>query len=196
MGKHYLSIRLRYKLEALYDLFRYDFPRFIKNIWRFRKQMWEYRPWDYGYTMDNLRQSLYLMSEYIDKRGLEVDESRRKKVYYMKRCIHLIDLLAQDDFHKQAEINLGKKLVIRPFRLEPIEGSTSKMLEFDDEPGDAENNWAIWIEASRLQKETWYELFDILKGEVHNYDVFTKPELKEKAYEDYQNGKGIMNWWD
>ena len=94
--------------------------------------MWEYRPWDYGYTMDNLRQSLYLMSEYIDKRGLEVDESRRKKVYYMKRCIHLIDLLAQDDFDKQAEINLGKKLVIRPFRLEPIEGSTSKMLEFDD----------------------------------------------------------------
>lgn len=158
--------------------------------------MWEYRPWDYGYTMDNLRQSLYLMSEYIDKRGLEVDESRRKKVYYMKRCIHLIDLLAQDDFHKQAEINLGKKLVIRPFRLEPIEGSTSKMLEFDDEPGDVENNWAIWIEASRLQKETWYELFDIFKGEVHNYDVFTKPELKEKAYEDYQNGKGIMNWWD
>jgi hypothetical protein len=158
--------------------------------------MWEYRPWDYGYTMDNLRQSLYLMSEYIDKRGLEVDESRRKKVYYMKRCIHLIDLLAQDDFDKQAEINLGKKLVVRPFRLEPIEGSTSKRLEFDDEPGDAENNLAIWIEASRLQKETWYELFDILKGEVHNYDVFTKPELKEKAYEDYQNGKGIMNWWD
>ena len=158
--------------------------------------MWEYRPWDYGYTMDNLRQSLYLMSEYIDKRGLEVDESRRKKVYYMKRCIHLIDLLAQDDFHKQAEINLGKKLVIRPFRLEPIEGSTSKRAVSDDEPGDAENNWAIWIEASRLQKETWYELFDILKGEVHNYDVFTKPELKEKAYEDYQNGKGIMNWWD
>lgn len=136
------------------------------------------------------------MSEFIDQRGLEIDETRRKKVYYMRRCIHLIDLLAKDEFDQQAEINLGKKLILRPFRLEPIEGSTSKELIFDDKPGDAEINWTIFVEAARLEKEAWCELFDILKGEVHNYDVFTKLELKEKAYEDYQNGKGIMNWWD
>lgn len=136
------------------------------------------------------------MSEFIDKRGLEIDETRRKKVYYMRRCIYLIDLLAKDEFDQQAEINLDKKLAIRPFTLEPIEGSTSKRVVFDDQPGDDENNWAIWIESARLQKEAWHELFDILKGEVYNYDVFTRPELKEKSYEEYHTGKGIMNWWD
>lgn len=38
---------MKYKLQRIYDTFRYDIPRFLKNIWLFRKCLWNHYSFDY-----------------------------------------------------------------------------------------------------------------------------------------------------
>ena len=66
--------------QKIYDLFRYDIPRFVKNFWRFRKNLWNFRWYDYSYTLSMLRTSLQIMADNVETKGYEVDVSRLKKV--------------------------------------------------------------------------------------------------------------------
>jgi len=197
MGKNKLLLRLRYKLDWLYDTVRYDIPRFIRNLWTFRKALYEFRWYDYHGTLLMLKTCVDIKAHKTEHHGLEINETRRKKVYYMKRVAYLLDQILQDDFATLAENRLGRKLIFKEWRFEPIEGSTSTRLVVEDQSeSEHQHNMEIYTEASRIEREMWTEVFDILKGDIYTYDLVNNPKFKSKMYEEIHNGKGLINWWD
>jgi hypothetical protein len=44
-----------------WNLFRYDIPRFVKNVWKFRKELFDHRDWDYMYSLKMLKRNLELL---------------------------------------------------------------------------------------------------------------------------------------
>ena len=68
------------KLWKVWSAIRYDIPLFFKNIWRFRKELYNHQWWDYRFTLEMLYRSLSIMVVKLEKDGIEVDSSRMKKV--------------------------------------------------------------------------------------------------------------------
>ena len=190
--------RIKWRFKDAWDLIRYDIPYFFKNLWRFRKEMWNYRDWDYHHALSMLRASLFHLCEYIDKKGLEIDESRKKKVYYMKRSIYLIDIILKDDFIELAEKRLGYELSHFSLEFEPIEkeGETFYSLKETRSPEEVAKDRKLFDESSKIEKEIWLELFEILQGNHFKADFLTDSSLKGKSYEEFMDGKGLINWWD
>jgi len=194
-----LTKRIKWRLIDLWETFRYDIPYFFKNLWRFRKEMWKFRPWNYHFNIKMWRASLFELCEYIDKEGFEIDETRRKKVYYMRRAIHLMDLIISDDFSEIAEKRLGFKYEFSPIEFElHIDENEEKYftLKENENKEAREKNRKLFQEEVIIEKEVWLELFEILQGNHFKADFYTDSLLKGKSYEEFMDGKGIINWWD
>jgi hypothetical protein len=190
--------KIKWRFENAWELIYYDLPYFFKNLWRFRKEIWEYRDWDYNFTLKMWRASLFHLCEYIDKKGLEIDDTRIKKVYYMKRALFLMDCIINDNFVESAEKELGYELSPAFFEFEPTKrnGETWYTLINNKTPEEKEKDRNIYDRAALIEKETWGELMDILKGNHFKADFLTKPWLKGQSYEEFMDGKGMINWWD
>ena len=39
-------------IYKFYEFFRYKIPMFFKNVWFFRKELWQFRPWDYTFNFN------------------------------------------------------------------------------------------------------------------------------------------------
>jgi len=78
------------KVYKFYALFRYDIAHFIKNIWRFRKELWSHNWWDYRFTLNMLERSLTIMESGMSTKGMEVTETREPKVKSMRRALKLL----------------------------------------------------------------------------------------------------------
>lgn len=191
--------RIKWRLNDVWEIFRYDIPYFFKNLWLFRKEMWRFRPWDYHFNIRIWRASLFELCEYIDKEGLEIDETRRKKVYYMRRAIHLMDLIISDDFSEIAEKRLGFKYEFSPIEFEPHtdeKGEKYFTLKNYESEEIRDKNRKLFQEEVIIEKEVWLELFEIFQGNYFKADFYINPSLKDKSYEELMDGKGIINWWD
>jgi hypothetical protein len=49
-----------------YELFRYDLPRFFKNIWKFRKGLWNHYWFDHHGTLKLLKIALIDISNNVE----------------------------------------------------------------------------------------------------------------------------------
>ena len=78
-------------LYKTYAVFRYKIPMFIENLWFFRKELWEFRSWDYSYNLSLLKRSLEKTCHTLEFYGMEVEYSRMKKVNKIKRAIQIIE---------------------------------------------------------------------------------------------------------
>jgi len=194
-----LTERIKWRLKDAWEIFRYDIPHFFKNLWRFRKEIWKFRPWDYNFNIRMWRASLFELCEYIDKKGLEIDETRRKKVYYMRRAIYLMDLIISGDFAEIAEQRLGFKYEIYPMEFEPYVGEDGEeyfTLKNNESDEVREKNRKLFQEESLIEKEVWLELFETFQGNHFKANFYIDSSLKGKSYEEFMDGKGIINWWD
>ncbi len=180
------------------DWIRYDIPNFFKNIWIFRKELTNYHPWDYSHSLCLLRKSLIASCNHLEFKGQENNETRLKKVYYMRRCIYLLDCIINDLFSDIAEKSLRLNHSSGGFEFKEIVYDNEKCYEMIDLRNDQEKNDddKIRIESLRIEKESWEELFDILKGDNFDHDFYVDPTLKGKSYEEIQTGRGLINWWD
>ncbi len=168
--------RIRWRLNDAWILFRYKIPYFFKNLWRFRKEMWEFRPWDYNFNIKMWRTSLFELCEYIDKKGLEANETRRKKVYYMRRAIHLMDLIISNNFSEIAEKRLEYKYEFSHPELESyIDKNGKKYFTIKNYENDEvrRKNRKLFEEEIMIERETWLELFEILKGNHFRANFYT-----------------------
>ncbi len=185
---------MKYKFLKIWDFFRWDLPRFFKNIWRFRKELTHFGGWDWHHTLSILKKSLQIQERSMSKNSNEVSETLNLKLYYMRRSIYLIDCILEEKFREMAETKLGTKTIFKEFKFETTEGSDSKMLVWEDETDEErEINEKIFYEAAKIEKEVWSELFDILKGDVYPIDIYTK--FNDKSYEEFTNGRGLNTWW-
>ena len=94
-----------------YELFRYDLPRFFKNVWTFRKALWNHYWFDHHGTLMFLETGLTHISDTVEKYGMEIDETRLKKVTAMRRAVQLIKNYNEDNYidMRSEERRVGKE---------------------------------------------------------------------------------------
>ena len=173
-----------------YELFRYDLPRFFKNIWTFRKALWNHYWFDHHGTLKFLEIGLTNISDTVEKYGHEVDESRLKKVAAMRRAIELIKNYNEDNYIDMSEKELGE-LMIHDWEFEdvPDKPGFSQLVDNDTDE-ERVHNRKVFDRAREIEKQEWDELFVILKGQ--DYTKFDEKIDWDKQFD----GSGIKGWWD
>lgn len=180
-----------------YHFFRYDVGRFFSNIYRFRKELWNFYPWDYVYNLRLLKRSLELTKKSIE-RGHEVEDSRMKKVAKIQRTIEILDNICEDKFIELAEKELGKQLILSSWN--PVKSEEEDLWEIEEDPENVrEWNSEILKRSRELQKSEWKELWEILKGKDYQELGEHNQENHEeywKSYEEWFDGSDMRGWWD
>ena len=177
----------------LWDLFRYDIPRFFRNLWLFRKNLWNHT-WYNGDSsvLPWVKTAVDDMAWRIEKHGHEIEESRMKKVVKMRRLSYLIDVCVKDEFIDEAEKELGFKYVYYPFEFEEVLGNDKVYtLKQNETPEDKENNSKLLNRSHEIQKEYWEELCAIIKGP--DYDVM---RASDEDWDKLYDGSDLRAWWD
>ena len=177
----------------LWDLFRYDIPRFFRNLWLFRKNLWNHT-WYNGDSsvLPWVKTAVDDMAWRIEKYGHEVDESRMKKVAKMRRLSYLIDVCVKDEFIDEAEKELGFKYVYYPFEFEEVLGNDKVYtLKQNETPEDKENNSKLLNRSHEIQKEYWEEICAIIKGP--DYDAM---RASDEDWDKLYDGSDLRAWWD
>lgn len=182
---------------GIWNFIRYDLLRGLKNFWFFRKEIWSFRPWDYTYQLDLLKRSLEPLADCIEK-GMEIDETRLKKVDAIRRSITILENIIKDQYIDLAEKERGTEVNVDHM--------------FEEEPEDiSRKNRDIFDLAQKMEEEEWIELFHLLRGQDHEdykslmKKIKSKEETKEPLDEwelqnDHWNkwfdGSGMKGWWD
>lgn len=162
---------------------RYDIPLFFKNIWRFRKELYNHQWWDYRFTLEMLYRSLSIMVEKLETDGIEEDGSRGRKVQKIKRALELLKHKLDDDYIERAEGELGE-LSRNPIEFEPVEGKEGLYSMVDnDTPAQRKHARKVYKRAHDMEEKEWSELWNIFKG--------TKFTTMEKF-----DGSDLRGWWD
>ena len=170
------------KLWKVWEFIKRTIPRFFKNIWRFRKELAQHEWWDYRYTLEILYRSLVIMESKMHD-GMEIRETRDKKVAKMQRAIQLIKHKLDDDFTERIEAELGE-LILHDWEFEELENGNHRVID-NDTPAERKHNRRIFKEAHKLEDKEWIELWNILKGTKYS-----------KTWGDTFDGTDMRGWWD
>jgi len=201
-------------LEKIVDFFWYDtklwkvkdaltigIPNFFKNIWRFRKELYQHQWWDYTFTLQMLHRSLSIMVVKLEKDGIEINSSRLKKVAKIHRAIQILKSKIDGDYIERAEVEFGE-LSDRSLEFEPIENSTSFRMVDNDTPAEKEHRDKIYAYANKIEEQEWKELWQIFEGQdikqyAHLLKLKTKEEQKNNdIWGEWFDGSGMRSWWD
>jgi hypothetical protein len=191
-----------------YSFLRWDMWSFFSNIWKFRKELYQHRWWDYHFTLQMLYRSIAIMEKGMHN-GLEIRQNRDKKIQKMQRLMELLDNKINDNYTELAEKELGYELVMRGFEFEEIDRADEngeKLYQLVDNETDEEKelNRKIFDKARELEEVQWDEIWEILKGKKYGdgseqlLDVIQKKSTtdREKDWNDWFDGTGLRGWWD
>lgn len=166
-----------------YSTIRKDIPHFIKNVWRFRKELYKHDWWDYRFTLDMLERSLSIMEAQMSIKGMEVSETREPKILKMKRVLELLKNNREDNFIDRAEAELGE-LRLSDWLFEESEDGLHSLKDTETAKDKAHNR-RIFKRAVKIEQDEWNELWDILKGTKNS-----------KKYDSNYDGSDMRGWWD
>lgn len=169
-------------IEPIYNFFRYKLPYFIRNIWFFRKELYEFRSWDYTYNLQFLKRTLERTLICLEN-GNEVEESRLVKVNKIKRAVELLNNKITDNYIEQSEKILDFKLAHKFHWNELANGNFEMIDELSVE--QKQKNMDIYELSQKIEEEQWEELWSIIKGsdEIVLVD-------NEEVYD-----TGMRGWW-
>lgn len=183
---------------------RYDMPNFIKNIWLFKKALWNHHWWDHHGSLVFLRISLLNMATNLETKGNEDSVPRLKKVVAIRRAAELIDNYNNDRYLELAEAELGQIISRGSLDFRPCEDHPGYFELVDHlTPADNRHNRKIYNRASQLANTQWKELWQILEGQnIKDYSrKLSKLSTVEKSsdtgiWQEWFNGSGMKGWWD
>jgi hypothetical protein len=170
-------------LWKVWAAIRYDIPLFFKNVWRFRKELYNHQWWDYRFHLEMMYRSLSIMEKGMSEKGIEVTETRDVKVQKMRRALELLKHKLDDDYIQRAELELGE-INRSEFDFEPVEGKEGfyRMID-NDTPAEKKHARNVYKRARVIEETEWKELWDIYKGK------------KFTTWEKY-DGSDLRGWWD
>jgi hypothetical protein len=173
------------KLWKAWEFITRGLPNFFKNIWRFRKELYNHQWWDYHFTLEMLYRSLTIMVNKLELEGIEEDDSRMKKVGKIYRTLELIKHKLDDDYVNRAEMELGE-ISYRPIRFEPVAGSEGLYSMVDDDtPAERKHTSKVFKRAKEIEEVEWKELWEIFKGTKFS-----------KKFGWAYDGSDMRGWWD
>ena len=168
-------------LWKVWSAIRYDIPLFFKNVWRFRKELYNHQWWDYRFHLEMMYRSLSIMEKGMSEKGIEVAETRNVKLIKMRRALELLKHKLDDDYVGRAELELGE-LPHKPFEFEEMEGGNYRLID-NDTPAERKHAKKVYKRARVIEDMEWKELWDIFKGK------------KFTTWEKY-DGSDLRGWWD
>ena len=149
----------------------------LYNFWYFRKEIWNFRAWDYSYQLRLWRKSLIPLRDCLTN-GYEVHDSRMKKVAAIQEAIGLIDEILADVYIEQAEAILG--------------------IDFLDTT-DANDAGKVVKLANELAQKDWQRLWRIMEGQDYNeYTMLVdhNPDPERDLWAEWFDGTDMRGWWD
>jgi len=180
-------------------LIRYNIPNFFKNLWMFRKVLYNYR-WYAGHSaiLPFLETALTDMSNKMYVYGHEEEVSRLKKIAKMRRAVEITQRFNQYNFIDLAELELGS---LHEF---DYSFKSSKdhpgCFEFVDNMGEVESahNSKVYARSQEIEAEMWIELWEIIKGQdVSEYKKILDSKKKDpNSWNKWFDGSGLRGWWD
>jgi len=188
----------------IYSFFRWDLWHFFGNIWRFRRELWNHNWWDYRFTLEMLYRSISIMEKGMHN-GLEIPETRYKKIQKMQRLLELLDNQINDRYIELAEKELGYEMIMKGFQFEETDKTDSngeKLYQLVNNETDEEKelNQKIFHKSRELEEEQWREIWEILKGQEHTEYINMVQEKdaggEQKYWNDWFDGTGLRGWWD
>lgn len=195
--------------KSIYYFF-IDFSIFISNIWKFRRELWEHRWWDYTFPLQMLYRSVSIMERGMHN-GLEVEETRNKKIQKMQRLLELLDNKINDRYIELAERDLGYEMILKPFEFEEIDNvdeNGEKLYRMVDVETDEEKklNQKIFDRSREIEETQWKEIWRILEGQdIGDYnnqmlDILQNKKVnstnRKSEWNDWFDGTGLRGWWD
>jgi hypothetical protein len=166
-----------------YETIRYNIPLFIKNVWRFRKELYSHQWWDYRFTLNMLERSLTILEAGMSTKGMEVSETREPKVKQMRRALELLKNNKEQNYIDRAEAELGE-LKLADWLFEETEDGLHRLIDTETKKDKAHNR-RVFKRAAAIEKAEWNELWDIFKGTKNSHKF--GPEF---------DGKDMRGWWD
>jgi len=137
--------------------------------WNFKRALWALRkyfkittkmvPWDYSSVLEMMTFQIGLLADYLEKKGIEVDEDRLPKIEKMRRFIELANHHKEDDYADRCGWDNDFEMTF-----EPLEGKSglSQLGSTATPEQEARNSKAI-KEGHKLQEKEWNEMIDLLK---------------------------------
>lgn len=194
-------IRHNTRWYKIYQTIRYDIPSFVKNIYRFRKMLWNHRWYDYRYTLEALQTSLEIMEKKMHD-GMEVRESRDKKIAKMQRAIQILKNINDDCYIEMAEGELGK-LIMYDWEFEDVPDRPGYSSLVDKETKyEKRHNRKVFNLARKLEQTEWKELWKIFEGQdIRGYKKLRKSKSAEEmiqtdSWNEWFDGSDMRGWWD
>jgi len=167
----------------VWEFVRRGLPNFFKNIWRFRKELYNHQWWDYHFTLEMLYRSLSIMVVKLEKDGIEEDDSRMKKVGKIYRALELIKHKLDNDYVNRAEKELGE-LYSNPWEFEPTDDGNYRLID-NDTKDEKEHIAKVFKRAKEIEEVEWKELWEIFKGTKFS-----------KKFGWAYDGSDMRGWWD
>ena len=131
--------------------------------------------------------------------GLEVRESRDKKIAKMQRVIQILKNIEEDNYIQMAETELGE-IIHHDWEFEeteetidnPLGEKNEKTYRLVDKDTDEEkeHNRKVFDRTHELEEQEWAELCQIIKGQ--DTELFDKDKDFYKQFD----GTGLRSWWD
>lgn len=159
-----------------------SFFRGLHNFWYFRKEIWNFREWDYSFQLRLWRRSLIPLRDCL-KDGYEEEVSRLKKVMAIDEAIHIIDRILQDVYIEDAEAQLGINFL----------------------SADADESSKVVTLSHELANQDWKRLWRIFEGQNYNEYIMLLDRNKiQNQFEDghtnvwgkWFDGTDMRGWWD
>ena len=75
-----------------------DIPNFFRNLWKFKKALWNHHWYDYSGTLQFLEIGIDDISKNLKERGIEVEHSRLKKVESMNRAVQILTNIRDSNY--------------------------------------------------------------------------------------------------
>ena len=149
----------------------------LRNFWYFRKEIWNFRGWDYTFQLRLWRKSLIPLRDSI-LNGYEVRDTRLMKVEAIQEAIDLMDRIIDDVYMDIAEAELG--------------------IEFS-ENNSATEAMKVITRANELAERDWKRLWRIFQGQNHNEYVMLLDRVSDPnqdIWAQWFDGTDLRGWWD
>ena len=163
-------------------------PRFLKNVWRFRKPLYHHSWWRQDGMLMFMEICLDDTANNFDVHAYPSNRTKTLLTAKMRRVVELIRNHQEDNYLEAAEKELGSVFYRE---LEFIPSDTEGYYELADNlpPEQSEHNSKVYERSWEIEEEEWNELWDTLRGK-NLKDVRT-----EQEYDEQFDGSGLKNWW-
>ena len=148
---------------------------FFKNVWRFRKPLYEFRWWDYYTLLQFMQIAIEHMADKTKTKSTEVDYTRIPKAAKMERASQILkNQLSDYVYMDMAEEKYGK-LIDNDGDFIPLPDRPNSFT-YEDKLTDEEreHNSKVFLYSVELEEKEWEEFCNIIKD-------------KET---------GLKSWWD